>query len=635
MIKHLHKDWYTVYISLVEQGLSQRKIAKEMGIHRTTLQHWLKHPDNVEDMPQEKIKQSVDDMIAKAALWEVHKEYERKHCKEAKVENTEHENQRILTISDMHVPYHHKDMLPFLAYLKAKYKPTRVISLGDECFPPDVEVLTDDGFVRFDELKETQLVAQWDEWSVSFVQPERYIEKDYSGNLLEYKHKTMTSRTTPKHNLVKIHPTHKTVHKREAWDSGGNESWHIPRNGSYSGGDNKLSLVDIQLLVAFQADGTFTKGAARFMFKKERKIEKLLGLLDKANIAFNTHTVQREGCSQFYIEKANVPEYFTKSFSDIPLVTLSKEQRETFLRELQFWDGTTTAQGKAFRYSSSVKANVEYVQAMATITGYVSSKVKPSNGECSCWMVDVAWNRENCSFKSAIKALIPYNGKVYCVTVPSGAIIVRTDGHIHVSGNCDKHALSYHDSDPDLASAGDELVKALPIIAELYKLFPQMDILASNHGSLVWRKAKTHGIPRHYIKSYNEVLGVGNGWKWHDDLVIKLPNGNSCYLHHGKSTRGLTLSQQMGMCSVQGHFHFSFNVEYFGTPLSLNWAMQAGCLIDSKSYAFSYANVNIKRPIVGTGLIINSHPVLVPLLMDENGSWIKPSDYDEVMRGQT
>lgn len=199
----------------------------------------------------------------------------------------------------------------------------------------------------------------------------------------------------------------------------------------------------------------------------------------------------------------------------------------------------------------------------------------------------------------------------------------------------DKHALSYHDSDPDLASAGDELTKALPVIAELHKLFPNMDILDSNHGSLVYRKAKTHGIPKHYIKSYNDVLGVGDGWKWHNDLVIKLPDGSRCYFHHGKSTRGLILTQQMGMSSVQGHYHNSFSVEYHGTPIALNWAMQAGCLIDYKSYAFSYANVNIKRAVIGTGLIIDSQPLLVPLLMDESGSWIKPSDYDTVMGGDT
>lgn len=199
----------------------------------------------------------------------------------------------------------------------------------------------------------------------------------------------------------------------------------------------------------------------------------------------------------------------------------------------------------------------------------------------------------------------------------------------------DKHALSYHDSDPDLPSAGDELSKALPVIAKLHDMFPVMSILDSNHGSLVYRKAKTHGIPRSYIKPYNQLLGVGDGWTWHNDLVIKLPDGNSCYLHHGKAARGLILTQQMGMSSVQGHYHNSFSVEYHGTPIALNWAMQAGCLIDYKSYAFSYANVNIKRAVIGTGLIIDSQPLLVPLLMDENGSWIKPSDYDLVMGYET
>ena len=185
----------------------------------------------------------------------------------------------------------------------------------------------------------------------------------------------------------------------------------------------------------------------------------------------------------------------------------------------------------------------------------------------------------------------------------------------------DKHALSYHDSDPDLASAGDELRKSLPIIAELKKMFPIMDILDSNHGSLVWRKAKTHGIPRHYIKSYNDVLEVDGRWKWHHDLTVDLPNGQKVYLHHGKSNRVINLSQQMGMSCAQGHYHEILAVSYWGNPNGLHWALQTGCLIDDESYAFSYNNVNIKRPVIGTALIIDSLPILEPMVI-KNGRWI-------------
>lgn len=177
----------------------------------------------------------------------------------------------------------------------------------------------------------------------------------------------------------------------------------------------------------------------------------------------------------------------------------------------------------------------------------------------------------------------------------------------------DKHSLSYHDSDPNLMSAGDELEAGKKVIAELHKLFPVADIMESNHGSMVFRKAKTHGIPKQYIKSYREVLGVGEGWKWHYDLTTILPDGSDLYVHHGRSSDALTLSQKMGMSVVQGHYHTKFKIDYWANPRALMFALQCGCLIDDDSLAYAYNNVNIERPIIGTGLIVDSKPVLEPM----------------------
>jgi hypothetical protein len=192
---------------------------------------------------------------------------------------------------------------------------------------------------------------------------------------------------------------------------------------------------------------------------------------------------------------------------------------------------------------------------------------------------------------------------------------------ICMGDECDKHSLSYHDHDPDLPSAGDELRRAVPVIAELKQMFPVMDMLESNHGSLVWRKAKTSGIPKHYIKSYNDVLGVDEGWKWSFDLTITLPDGNKCYFHHGKSSQVVQLSQQMGMCAVQGHYHETFSIGYWGNPTGLYWGLQSGCLVDDTALAFNYNNVNIKRPIIGTSVIIDSQPILEPMVLDSDGRW--------------
>lgn len=184
---------------------------------------------------------------------------------------------------------------------------------------------------------------------------------------------------------------------------------------------------------------------------------------------------------------------------------------------------------------------------------------------------------------------------------------------ISLGDELDHSALSYHESDPNLMSAGDELEAARKTIADLHKLFPNMDIMESNHGSMVFRKAKTHGIPRQYIKSYREVLGVGEGWKWHYDLTTILPDGSDLYVHHGRAADALKLSQQMGMSVVQGHYHTKFKADYWSNPRALMFALQCGCLIDDESLAYSYNNVNIQRPIIGTALIVDSKPVLEPM----------------------
>lgn len=181
---------------------------------------------------------------------------------------------------------------------------------------------------------------------------------------------------------------------------------------------------------------------------------------------------------------------------------------------------------------------------------------------------------------------------------------------ISVGDEQDIHANSFHVPDPDLMSAGDELKAARRFLGELYELIPEMDILSSNHGDLFYRKAKHHGIPLHVMKSYNDVLGVDEGWQWYNDLIVDLPNGKKVYFCHGKSQNGLKLSQNMGMSCVQGHYHNSFNIQYWSSPLELHWSMQVGCLVDDKSLAMAYNRLTVGRPILGCGVIIEGVPML-------------------------
>ena len=199
--------------------------------------------------------------------------------------------------------------------------------------------------------------------------------------------------------------------------------------------------------------------------------------------------------------------------------------------------------------------------------------------------------------------------------------IYKPDRIIHIGDEVDKHAMSMHDSDPDLPSAGDELKISLPVIKELENLFPKMDILDSNHGSLVYRRALKHGIPKAYLRDYNEFLQVGNKWNWHDDLTVETSNGpvNFC---HGKVGYVLKLAQSMGMSCVQGHYHSSYSIKYYGNSLGLYFGLQVGCLIDKDSLAFRYNKTQKARPSIGLGMIINGLPKLIPMVLNKYGKWI-------------
>jgi len=186
----------------------------------------------------------------------------------------------------------------------------------------------------------------------------------------------------------------------------------------------------------------------------------------------------------------------------------------------------------------------------------------------------------------------------------------------------DAHSLSFHDHDVDLPGAGEELNQATKCLKELEKLFPDMIILDSNHGSLAARRFKHHGIPMKFLASPHEVYGVSKRWTWVNDLTLKLPNGQPVYMCHGMVKNGLKLAQQRGTCVVQFHYHTEFNIQYTGNPEALIWSMQCGCLIDRKAMAFAYDRLNLARPVIGLGMIIDSQPMLIPMVLNKSGRWI-------------
>jgi metallophosphoesterase superfamily enzyme len=173
----------------------------------------------------------------------------------------------------------------------------------------------------------------------------------------------------------------------------------------------------------------------------------------------------------------------------------------------------------------------------------------------------------------------------------------KCDEVVFIGDIIDNHATSYHETDPDGHSAGQELAMAISEIRKWYSVFPKATVIIGNHDRLIMRKAYSAGVSKLWIKDYSEVLGVP-GWNFTESIEID----DVLYIHgEGGTARNRVNSDLQSI--VQGHLHTQCYVEwYVGSKFKL-FGMQVGCGINHKSYAMAYAKEN-KKPAIACGVVL-------------------------------
>lgn len=201
--------------------------------------------------------------------------------------------------------------------------------------------------------------------------------------------------------------------------------------------------------------------------------------------------------------------------------------------------------------------------------------------------------------------------------------VFKPDLVVNLGDEVDNHAISFHDADPNLMSAGNELTSAKEQMEILHGIFPNMLICHSNHGSLHYRRAKAHGIPVEYLRTYREILfpdGGGEGWDWNYEHVVRTPLGPVAFKHQCSGSAALAAAHE-GVNLVVGHAHSSFEMQYRASRQRLYWGVTSGCLVDRSALAFAYGKESATKPILGCTMIINGQPMLLPMVLGTDGRW--------------
>lgn len=200
----------------------------------------------------------------------------------------------------------------------------------------------------------------------------------------------------------------------------------------------------------------------------------------------------------------------------------------------------------------------------------------------------------------------------------------RPDIVVQIGDETDGHAISFHDSDANLDSAGVELEKAKLGLERLHDLFPNLLVCDSNHGSLIYRRAKAHGLPVQFIKKYRDILFPEHGapgWSWGDAWDLNTPLGVVRFQHQVAGDLLLNAAHER-KSMVIGHFHGKYDISYAASSTALYFGAHCGCLIDNKSLAFAYGRLSRSKPILGVMTITDGCPALKPMLLSESGRWV-------------
>lgn len=322
--------------------------------------------------------------------------------------------------------------------LVGKYK----IFIIDECFEPDVEVLTNEGFKRFADLNKSEKIAQYTELgNIEFVEPLRYIERYHDGDMCKVHIKNgIDVLMTPNHMQPLFYPQSGKIRSTEISQIKFAQSNRLIVSGKGSGLKHSLSYLD-RLIIATSADsylysspksGEYKLWSIRL--KKSRKIGRILYLLDNCGVEW--HEIKAEEGVRNFIYKlpSNIDKNLWQHFN---IEDFSYEGAVDFISEVMEWDGSYKSGYDAY-YSSTVKQNVDFVAAVASLAGFCCKQliheyenVNHKTEHALCMTKE--FNR---SAQSIVKETCEYSGKVYCVEVPSHMIVVRRNGYTFISGNC-------------------------------------------------------------------------------------------------------------------------------------------------------------------------------------------------------
>lgn len=321
-----------------------------------------------------------------------------------------------------------------------------------KCFDSETEVLTTNGFEPFCAV--TGSVMQVTDEGLEPCDARPFVQA-YDGEMIVADGTRLNFSVTPNHDMLttsgKIEAGEMFEQATKAWGK-----FNIPRAPHSTRKDAAVSDSVLSLLGYFLADGSHT-GYRQFRISVSRdyKIDALRELAlhqsegikrdaGRVAVANGREIVTSLDKTQFVYDFSLISQYVStgKDVDIAAVLSLSQRQARVVVDALLEFDGSDNGVGVR-RLSQRNASVLKAFEVMAVHAGYSISAQKSTQsdiGEASVVTVSSASHfpvtRGVENNKASLVKRMNVSGKVWCVTVPSGVIVVRRHGFSMLCGNC-------------------------------------------------------------------------------------------------------------------------------------------------------------------------------------------------------
>lgn len=336
-----------------------------------------------------------------------------------------------------------------------------------KCFDPETEVLTTNGYMRFAEVGEADRILQV---TPSGLEPvdSRPFRHEYTGPMIAMHGDMLDFTVTPNHDMVTNHGKIEAgaLHALATAKSAVRVPMTAPGRPVDRPGitDAALQLLGYVIADASEAGNYYKIAVSRpykiaaldEMHPDSRAIRHSRG--DEARTESRTvRTNFDKMVYGFHRDRFNLPLGSGKTINVDYLMSLSQRQARIVIDAWQQFDGHTDGRSGVRRLFTSRTDHLAAAELLATLAGYSVNVPRKRFSDISdrpgyvltiSEPAPIAVTRRSGQRPQIVAEPDNPSGEVWCVTVPSGRIMVRRRGFAMVCGNC-AEALAWRRAYPD------------------------------------------------------------------------------------------------------------------------------------------------------------------------------------------